>query len=92
MIEKLTKIQSRCGILCAECAYREQMECKTCIEMEKPFWGESCPVKACCEEKGQAYCGECADFPCDLLNSFAYDEQQGDGGKRIAQCRAWKEE
>ena len=35
-------------------------------------------------------CGEC-DFPCDLLNQFAYDKEQGDDGKRIEQCRKWTE-
>jgi hypothetical protein len=31
----------------------------------------------------------CGDFPCDLLNQFAYDKEQGDNGKRIEQCRKW---
>lgn len=31
-------IESRCGILCSECSYREQMNCKGCITIEKPFW------------------------------------------------------
>lgn len=63
-------IQSRCGILCGECSYREQMGCKGCMEIDNPFWG-SCPLKACCEGKGHLHCGECDSFPCDLLNSFA---------------------
>ncbi|MEW6710633.1 MAG: DUF3795 domain-containing protein, partial [Candidatus Riflebacteria bacterium] len=28
-------------------------------------------------------------FPCQLLNKFAYDKEQGDNGKRIEQCRLW---
>lgn len=84
------QIESRCGILCSECAYREQMDCKGCIHIQKPFWGDSCPVKSCCEGKSQEHCGNCGNFPCDLLNQFAYDEKQGDGGKRIEQCRIWK--
>lgn len=82
-------ITSRCGILCNECTYREQVGCTMCTQIEKPFWGESCPVKSCCEEKGKEHCGQCAEFPCELLTSFAYDEEQGDGGKRIEQCRKW---
>ena len=50
-------VESRCGILCGECGYREQMNC--------------------------------GGFPCDLLNMFAYDKEQGDNGKRIEQCRKW---
>lgn len=59
--------------------------------MEKPFWGESCPVKSSCEERGKEHCGQCPEFPCDLLKQFAYDEQQGDDGIRIEQCRGWLE-
>ncbi|GFI04920.1 hypothetical protein AALA79_00835 [Lachnospiraceae bacterium 64-25] len=36
-------IESRCGILCSECFYREQVGCKGCVNVQKPFWGESCP-------------------------------------------------
>lgn len=82
-------VESRCGILCKECEYRDKMNCASCIHIDKPFWGDSCPVKSCCENKGLEHCGKCSGFPCDLLNQFAYDKQQGDNGKRIEQCRAW---
>lgn len=82
-------VESRCGLMCSACAYREQVGCAGCVNIEKPFWGEVCPVKACCEERGHEHCGQCAAFPCALLNQFAYDEEQGDGGERIACCRHW---
>ncbi len=82
-------IESRCGIICSECDYREEMNCPTCAVMDTPFWGENCPVKDCCESKNYQHCGECSEFPCKLLNSFAYHEEQGDDGLRIEQCRAW---
>ena len=85
-------IESRCGTLCGECEYQESTGCKGCVHMEKPFWGESCPVKGCCEGKGLAHCGQCPAFPCELLNQFAYDPQQGDNGRRLEQCRKWKAE
>ena len=84
-------IESRCGILCGECSFQEQTGCAGCLQIQKPFWGDSCPVKSCCEEKEHTHCGQCGDFPCALLNQFAYDEKQGDGGKRIEQCTLWKE-
>lgn len=84
-------IESRCGILCGACGYRETMGCKGCTEIEKPFWGESCPVKACCEGKSHAHCGECKDFPCELLRQFAYDPQEGDNGLRLEQCKEWRQ-
>lgn len=88
----MERIESRCGLLCSQCQYREPMRCPGCVRMAKPFWGESCPVKACCEGKGHAHCGQCGDFPCELLRQFAYDEKQGDGGKRIQVCEGWKRE
>lgn len=83
-------IESRCGILCAECSYKEQVDCKGCVYINKPFWGKICSVKSCCETKGLNHCGECNEFVCDLLNEFSYDEEQGDNGKRIIQCKQWK--
>ncbi len=83
-------IESRCGILCDQCEYRRSVGCAGCVSIEKPFWGDSCPVKSCAEGKPHAHCGQCSEFPCQLLNQFAYDEKQGDGGKRIEQCRLWK--
>ncbi len=84
--------ESRCGLLCSQCEYRESVPCSGCIQMQKPFWGESCPVKSCCEERGHLHCGECGDFPCETLHQFAYDEQQGDNGARIEQCKRWRQE
>lgn len=82
-------IESRCGLICSECSYQEQMGCKGCVNIEKPFWSESCPVKSCSEAKGYEHCGQCKDFPCGLLKQFSYDEKQGDNGKRIEQCKCW---
>lgn len=82
-------IESRCGILCGECEYKESTGCGGCVAIDKPFWGESCPVKSCCEGRQNTNCGGCDSFPCELLNSFAYDKEQGDDGKRIEQCRQW---
>ena len=82
-------IESRCGLLCSECAYREKMDCSGCVAITKPFWGDACPVKACCEGKKLDHCGSCPDCPCELLTRFAYDKEQGDNGNRIEQCKAW---
>lgn len=84
-------VESRCGLLCSGCEYRESMGCMGCVAIEKPFWGE-CPVKGCCEGRGLPHCGMCGDFPCEQLKGFAYDPQQGDGGARIVQCGKWREE
>lgn len=82
-------IESRCGILCSECEYKKQVNCKGCINIEKPFWDDSCPIKSCCESNDKEHCGQCNQFPCELLKTFAYDKEQGDDGKRIEQCKIW---
>lgn len=83
-------IESNCGLLCQECSYREPMGCAGCVQINKPFWAENCPIKSCCADKQHEHCGQCANFPCDLLNQFAYDEKQGDNGERIKQCQSWR--
>lgn len=82
-------IESRCGVLCSECKYKETMKCSGCLYITKPFWGEQCPLKSCCESKKMEYCGACKTFPCDLLTQFSYDKDQGDNGQRIEQCEKW---
>ena len=85
-------IESRCGLLCGDCLYREQMGCKGCVNMDKPFWADSCPVKSCCEARKHQHCGKCDSFVCPLLHTFAYDMEQSDNGARIEQCKKWRKE
>ncbi len=56
-------IESRCGILCSECGYKEQMGCQGCIHIDKPFWGDSCPVKSSCESRNMTIAGSAVSFP-----------------------------
>jgi len=65
------------------------MNCGGCVSIDKPFWGDSCPVKSCCEERNFKHCGQCNEFPCELLKQFAYDKEQGDDGLRIETCKGW---
>ncbi len=81
-------IESRCGVVCSECDYREQFNCSGCVNIAVPAWGQ-CEVKICCENKKLQHCGECDTFPCMQLNQFAYDAEHGDNGLRIEQCKKW---
>ncbi|MBN1978803.1 MAG: DUF3795 domain-containing protein [Anaerolineae bacterium] len=83
---------ARCGIYCAECEYRAQTSCPGCVQAGgKLFWG-TCVIATCCIGKGHHHCGQCAEFPCDTLNSFAYDKEHGDDGQRIGNLEAWNAE
>ena len=85
----LQDLAARCGIYCGECEYREKMNCPGCIQANgKLFWGE-CQIAICGIGKGLDHCGQCTEFPCDDLKSFAYDKEQGDEGQRIRNLEAW---
>ena len=98
-------IDSRCGLHCTGCTYKEPCHCGGCTETNghpfqgciatngHPFHGE-CPVAACCQEKGFVHCGQCPDIPCDLLQQYSCDPEHGDTpqGARIRQCLAWRKE
>lgn len=90
------KIESYCGILCTACEYRDSCNCGTCVATKgKPFHqkeDETCPVAACAIGRNLRFCGECWEFPCELLKQFSFDKEQGDDGKRIEQCKKWKTE
>lgn len=82
---------SRCGLFCTGCSYKESSGCGGCIETNgHPFHGE-CPAAVCCRTKGFSYCGECPDLPCARLTQYSADPEHGDTppGARIEQCRRW---
>ena len=84
-------IDTRCGLKCEGCTFKEPCHCGGCIATNgQPFHGP-CPVAACCQEKGHLFCGQCAQFPCALLTRFSADPEHGDTppGTRIEQCRVW---
>ena len=87
-------IESRCGLSCAGSGYKDTMSCGGCIgTMGQPFHG-ACPVAECCQEKKLVHCGQCAEFPCELLRQYSCDPVHGDNppGARIEVCRAWAKE
>lgn len=80
--------ESRCGVCCESCERKEQVNCRGCLKMERPFWGGDCQVKRCCEERSLDHCGICPDFPCEMqLNmgkEFGYDPEP-----RLNSLREW---
>ena len=65
-------IDSRCGLHCTGCEWKESHGCGGCIEtMGHPFHGE-CPIAICCQDKGLMHCGECKIIPCTKLYAYSY--------------------
>ncbi len=91
----MTEIESRCGLLCTGCPWRESHGCRGCVEsLGHPFHGE-CPVAQCCQARGHAHCGECDELPCGKLYAYSFaDPVHGDHppGARVAQVRRWAAE
>lgn len=84
-------IDSRCGLHCTGCTYKDTCGCGGRIETNgHPFHGE-CPIAICCQNKGIVHCGECPQIPCDLLTQYSCDKEHGDTpqGARIKQCIYW---
>ena len=87
-------VDSRCGLLCTTCSFKESHGCIGCIESNgEPFHGK-CPVATCCQEQKLVHCGECAKMPCELLISYSCDPEHGDtpAYARIEQCKKWAKE
>lgn len=60
-----------CGECCDGCTKRASGACRGCLDTggHCEEWAGSgvCPVFACCEEHGAAFCGVCSEFPCERL-------------------------
>lgn len=84
--------ESRCGLLCSECKYREIMKCPGCFNIKKPYWGPNCAVKNCCEKKKLEHCGLCENFPCKQLHEFCYDPATESEGTHIENLTQWASE
>jgi len=85
-------IDSRCGLRCTGCSWKQSHGCGGCGETQgHPFHGE-CPVAQCSIAKGLRHCGECPEIPCGKLYAYSYlDPEHGDRpqGARVAACREW---
>ena len=63
---------SYCGIFCGTCKnYKQNMNCAGC--RNEPELLHDCPSRACAMERKLLHCGQCSEFPCDVLNNFYND-------------------
>ncbi len=92
IMEDHGKVQSRCGLMCNSCGWKDSHGCGGCIESGgHPFHG-ACPVAQCCQGKGFAHCGQCPDMPCEQLFSYSCaDPEHGDKpcGARLSVLKYW---
>jgi len=49
----------------------EDIRCEGCRGPLDRRWSPDCRFVACAQERGVAFCHECADFPCDELSAFS---------------------
>ncbi len=86
------RVDSRCGLHCTDCLWKESQGCGGCIETQgHPFHG-ACPIAACCQSREVTHCGECDSIPCNRLYTYSYlDPEHGDRppGDRVSVCRHW---
>ena len=91
-IAHISNPQSRCGLLCESCAFKEPYNCGGCIKtLGHPFHGE-CPIAVCAQEKGYIHCGQCPDMPCEKLYEYSCgDSEHCDKpkGARLEILRYW---
>ncbi len=86
MIEELLTVQSRCGLLCNFCSFKELHNCVGCIETNgHPFHGK-CRLASCCQDKGYTHCGECESLPDSC--QVTHDNKKGKscGGCKTTSC------
>lgn len=80
--------ESRCGVCCNSCERRDKVNCQGCLNMKMPFWGGECSVKSCCERKNLDHCGNCPDFPCEILAKMGLEEGY-DPAPRLEKLKEW---
>ena len=78
-----------CGVDCAACPDLASGACPGCRKSEWPD-GDPCPPVACCQKKSILHCGQCTQFPCDMMREF-YEESDGHRDA-LRRMRAFREE
>ena len=79
-----------CGLDCDNCSFKISHNCGGCRATNgQPFYG-SCKVADCAIKRNKRFCGECENFPCEILKEYSYDPIHGDNGERIENCRLIK--
>jgi hypothetical protein len=71
-MDMLNELIAFCGVDCGACPDYSEQKCPGCRRTEWPA-DDPCPPVACCGKRGIAVCGQCEDFPCQMMREF-YEE------------------
>ena len=73
---------SVCGYDCHACQFFKDNKCDGCrivAPQGKCVWGGKCDLHDCAVGKGFTHCGQCPDFPCDMLVNAMTSESGTEG-------------
>ncbi len=81
------KYSGYCGVDCSVCGDYLDGKCPSCRESDWSGSDICLPVK-CCVDKGISLCGQCGEFPCQMMSEF-YQESDShrQAGLRMSRMR-----
>lgn len=68
----------------------EDLACDGCRSERRSEQSRKCYIRKCCLEKGHDHCGECGEFPCQVLKEFA-DNAAPHTALTLSNCLSHKE-
>jgi hypothetical protein len=48
----------------------DKIKCLGCKGSASSCWGSTCKIRICAEEKGNEFCYQCRDYPCNEISAF----------------------
>jgi predicted RNA-binding Zn-ribbon protein involved in translation (DUF1610 family) len=61
----------------------EEVKCGGCRAERRSFYCRTCRIEACAAAQGLEFCGDCAQYPCELLKIFQ--------GERPHRAELWRD-
>ena len=71
-----------CGVDCSVCSDYISEKCPGCRQTEWPE-GDACPPVSCCGERAIRFCGECGQFPCEMMKDFYRESESHEKAYRL---------
>ena len=71
-----------CGVDCSVCSDFVSEKCPGCRQSIWPE-GDACPPLSCCKEKAIRLCGECRQFPSEMMKEFYRESESHERAYRL---------